>query len=89
VPEWVRKRAAAEVSPGEALAGFSGTAALVRYEEPSAHHPVPGGLETITVPGRWVRGARDYPELMGAALDWLERITDGARDYGARNLSPC
>jgi hypothetical protein len=52
-----------------------GDGAVVRYENTNLLHPVIRQLELIERPGRWRFQHASHPELLGAALGWLDRAT--------------
>lgn len=69
---------AIEAAVSNALAGFAGSGAVVRYSEPPRDALVPASLEDVVLPGTWRFGARQKPELAKAASEWLRRGAAGA-----------
>lgn len=75
----LENRAAVDATVAEALAGFGGAGAIVRYAQPAAD-PVSERLEEIVLPGAWRFGARQKPELAQASCDWLRSVTAEEQD---------
>lgn len=63
---------------GNALWGFAGHGAVVRYAEPEYGDAIPPLFEDVVVPGAWRFGAQQKPDLVTAATDWL-RASGGER----------
>lgn len=62
-----------DAAVAEALGGFAGEGAVVRYAEPARDDLVPERFEDVVLPGRWRFGSRQKPALAKAATDWLQR----------------
>jgi hypothetical protein len=57
------------------LERFEGRGAVIRYSEPPLSHPIREDFEVTSVPGTWTVAQKTYPELVGPALKWLDRVT--------------
>lgn len=57
----------------EALSGFDGEGAIVRYAKPPAPESIPAQFDEVIVPGVWRFGARQSPHLARHASKWLEQ----------------
>ncbi len=70
---------AIDAAVADALAGFEGAGAVVRYEEPPRSELIPERFDDVTVPGTWRFGARQKPELGRAVSDWLRQGENNAQ----------
>jgi hypothetical protein len=61
---------------GEATSHRPLRGALVRYATETPVDPALGNLEVIERPGEWRFQHAHHPELIEAALGWLDRATE-------------
>jgi alpha/beta superfamily hydrolase len=78
VPRRIRERAGeADTAVATVLADFAGEGAVVRHAAPPEPEILPDRLDEVQVAGAWRFASLNNPKLAAAAIEWLDRHTEG------------